>query len=100
MIRVVLFLIVVGAAALGFAWLADLGDVVVTWQGLRIKTSPIVISAGLLTAVVVLYFIIAIIRVILRSPFVLSRMMRNRRGVRAYEAISNGLIAVGAGDIA
>jgi HemY protein len=100
MIRVVLFLIVVGAAALGFAWLADLGDVVVTWQGLRIKTSPVVISAGLLTAVVVLYFIIAIIRAILRSPFVLSRMMRNRRGVRAYEAISNGLIAIGAGDIA
>ena len=26
--------------------------------------------------------------------------MRNRRGVRAYEAISNGLIAVGSGDIA
>jgi HemY protein len=100
MIRVVLFLIVVGAAALGFAWLADLGDVVVTWQGLRIKTSPVVIGAGLLTAVVVLYSIIAIIRAILRSPFVLSRMMRNRRGVRAYEAISNGLIAIGAGDIA
>ncbi len=100
MIRVVLFLIVVGAAALGFAWLADLGDVVVTWQGLRIKTSPVVIGAGLLAAVVVLYFIIAIIRAILRSPFVLSRMMRNRRGVRAYEAISNGLIAIGAGDIA
>ena len=34
MIRVVVFLIVVGLLALGFAWLADRpGDVVLTWQG-------------------------------------------------------------------
>ena len=40
------------------------------------------------------------VRAILRSPIVLANLLRNRRGVRAYEAISNGLIAVGAGDIA
>src|SRR5580704_648240 len=68
MIRVVIYLILVGAAAYGVARFADVpGDVVVTWQGLRIETS---------------------------------RMVRNRRGLRAYEAISNGLIAIGSGDIA
>ena len=55
MIRIVLFLIVVGALSLGVAWLADRpGDVVIIWQGLRIKTSLMVLGAGLLAALVVL----------------------------------------------
>ncbi|MGA9948992.1 MAG: heme biosynthesis HemY N-terminal domain-containing protein, partial [Xanthobacteraceae bacterium] len=101
MIRVVIYLILVGAAAYGVARFADVpGDVVVTWQGLRIETSLMVMGAGLLVAVITLYFLIAVIRAVLRSPLVLSRTMRNRRGLRAYEAISNGLIAIGSGDIA
>jgi HemY protein len=101
MIRVVIYLILVGAAAYGAARFADVpGDVVVTWQGLRIETSLTVAGAVLLVAVIALYFLIAGIRAVLRSPFVLSRLMRNRRGVRAYEAISSGLIAIGSGDIA
>jgi HemY protein len=101
MIRVVIYLILVGLAAFGVAKFADIpGDVVVTWQGLRIEASLLVTGAALLAAVVALYFIIAIIRGLLRSPFVLARMRRERRGMRAYEAISSGLIAIGAGDIA
>ena len=47
MIRVVYFLIVVGVLALGAAWLADRpGDVIVTWQGLRFKTSLMVMAAA------------------------------------------------------
>ena len=100
MIRIVLFLIVVGALSLGVAWLADRpGDVVITWQGLRIETSLMVLAAAVLAAMVVLALIWSLIRAILRSPFVLARHLHHRRGVRAYEAISNGLIAVGAGDI-
>ena len=101
MIRVVLFLIVVGALSLGVAWLADRpGDVVIVWQGLRIETSLMVLGASLVAALVVLALLWSLIRTILRSPGLLSRHMQHRRGVRAYEAISNGLIAVGAGDIA
>ncbi|MGB6170419.1 MAG: heme biosynthesis HemY N-terminal domain-containing protein, partial [Xanthobacteraceae bacterium] len=101
MIRIVLFLIIVGALSLGVAWLADRpGDVVIVWQGLRIKTSLMVLGAGLVTALVVLVLLWSLIRLILRSPGLLSRHRQHRRGVRAYEAISNGLIAVGAGDIA
>ncbi len=101
MTRVVLFLIVVGASSLGVAWLADRpGDVVIVWQGLRIETSLMVLGAGLVAALVVLALLWSLIRTILRSPGLLSRHLQHRRGVRAYEAISNGLIAVGAGDIA
>src|SRR5580698_11554467 len=100
MIRVILFFIVVGALSVGVAWLADRpGDVVVTWQGLRIETSLMVMAAATAAAMVVLAFVWGIIRAILRSPATLARMRRDRRGARAYEAISHGLIAVGAGDI-
>ena len=101
MIRVALYLILVGAIAYGVALFADRpGDVVVTWQGLRIETSLLVLSATIIVAAIVLSFVLGLIRWIVRSPIVLSRLLRNRRGVRAYEAISHGLIAVGAGDIA
>jgi HemY protein len=101
MIRVVLFLIVVGALAVGVAWFADRpGDVVVTWQGMRIETSLMVLGAALLAAMVVIALIWSLLRAIVRSPYLLARFMHHRRGVRAYEAISSGLVAVGAGNVA
>jgi HemY protein len=100
MIRIVLFLIVVGALSLGAVWLADRpGDVVVVWQGLRIETSLMVLGAAIVAAVVVVALIFSLVRAIVRSPGALSRHLRRRRGARAYEAISSGLIAVGSGDI-
>lgn len=101
MIRIALYLIVVGLIAWGIAWLADLpGQVVITGLGVHMKASLFVFSAMVLVAVVVLIFLLWFIRVIVRSPYLLSRFLRHRRGVQAYEAISNGLIAVGAGDVA
>jgi HemY protein len=101
MIRVALYLILVGVIAYGVALVADRpGEVVVTWQGLRIETSLLVLGAAIVAAVVVLFVILGFIRWIARSPVMLARMLRNRRGLRAYEAISQGLIAVGSGDVA
>lgn len=101
MIRVVLYLILVGLLAYGVALLADRpGDVVITWQGLRIETSVIVLCVALLAAVAILILVFGLFRTLLRSPAALARHLRNRRGVRAYQAISSGLIAIGAGDMA
>src|SRR5215470_10837225 len=101
MIRVALYLILVGLIAYGVALVADRpGDVVITWQGWRIETSLMVLGAAILAAMLVLALIVGLIRSIARSPIVLARLLRNRRGARAYEAISGGLIAVGAGDMA
>jgi HemY protein len=100
MIRVVVFLIGVGVLALGAAWLADRpGEVLVTWQGFRIETSLMVMAAALLAALAVLVILWSIVRAIVRSPAVLANRRRERRGARAYAAISHGLIAVGSGDI-
>ncbi len=100
MIRVVFFLIMVGVLALGAAWLADRpGNVVVTWQGFRIETSLMVMAAALLAAMAALAIVWSIVRAIVRSPAALARRHRERRGERAYQAISSGLIAIGSGDI-
>jgi len=101
MIRVVIFLVLVGLLALGAAWLADRpGEVVVTWQGLRIETTVMRLTVGLLVAVAALMFLWIMLSALVRSPFTVRRYMRRRRGERAYEAISRGLIAIGAGDLA
>src|SRR5579872_2327175 len=100
MIRIILFLVVVGALALGAAWLADRpGEVVVTWQGWRIETSLMVLGAALLAIVAALLFLWMVLSAIFRSPFAFRRHLHRRRGERAYRAISRGLIAVGAGDL-
>jgi HemY protein len=99
MIRVALYLVLVGLIALGAAWLADRpGDVVVTWLGYRIETSLMVTACAvaLIAALAILFW--SLLRALLRSPDLIALILRNRRGVRGYQAISRGLIAVGAGD--
>jgi HemY protein len=100
MIRIAIFLIVVGALALGAAWLADRpGEVVITWQGMRLETSVMVLAASLLATVAALMIVWALLSALVRSPFIVRRRWRRRRGERAYEAISRGLVAIGAGDL-
>jgi HemY protein len=101
MTRVVSFLIVIGALSLAVAWIADRpGDVLITWQGLRIETSLLVLGATILLLVALLILLWSLLRAVWRSPSLFANFRRNRRGVRAYEAISSGLVAVGSGDIA
>jgi HemY protein len=101
MIRVVIFLVVVGLLALGVAWLADRpGEVVVTWQGMRIETSLMVLGTAIVAAMAAIALLWSLLGALLRSPFMLRRHLHRRRGERAYEAISRGLVAVGAGDLA
>jgi HemY protein len=101
MIRVVSFLLVIGALSLAIAWIADRpGDVVIVWQGLRIETSLMVLGAAILVLVALLLLLWWFIRTVWRSPTIFTNFRRHRRGVRAYEAISNGLVAVGSGDVA
>jgi HemY protein len=99
MIRVVLFLIAVAVAALGFAWVADRpGDVVVTWLGYRIETSVSVGILAIVLLVLVLILLWSLLRGVFRSPEQLSLFFRHRRAMKAYLAVSRGLIAIGAGD--
>lgn len=99
MIRVVVFLLLVGLVALGAAWLADRpGDIAITWQGYRIETSVMVGVAAVLATAALAVLAWSIVRLVLRSPDLIGRMLGNRRRDRGYRALTGGLIAVGAGD--
>ena len=100
MIRVVLFLVAVAAVAVGFVWFADRpGDVVITWMGYRTETSLMVAALAVAALILVVMFVWAIIRGILRSPEQVSLFFRHRRAMKGYLAISRGLIAIGTGDM-
>ena len=99
MIRVLIYLVIVALLAFGAVWLAERpGDVVITWQGERVETSVMVLMAAAAAVAVAAVLLWSIARAIVRSPDAVSRFLRNRRGVRAYQAVSQGLIAVGSGD--
>jgi HemY protein len=99
MIRVLLFLALVALIAFGVVWLADRpGDVAIVWQGYRIETSVMVAAVAIAIVVVLALLFWSVVRTILRSPDLIAMVLRHRRGVRGYLAISRGLIAVGAGD--
>jgi HemY protein len=101
MIRVVVYLAIVGVLAFGTAWFADRpGDVAIAWQGRRIETSVMVAMIAVATVAVLTAMLWSIIRAVLRSPDLLWRYLRARRGVRGYLALSQGLVAVGSGDVA
>jgi HemY protein len=100
MIRAFVYFVVVVVLAFGAVWLADRpGDVTITWLGHRIETSVMVLAS----AVVAFGFFTAatwsFLRALVRSRATIRRHVRTRRGVRGYQAVSQGLIAVASGDV-
>jgi HemY protein len=99
MIRIIIFLLAVGAVALGIAWLADRpGAITVQWLGFQIETSVMVAAFAILTATALLLFLWTVLRGIINAPDLFALFLRNRRGAKGYQAISRGLIAIGSGD--
>jgi HemY protein len=101
MIRIVAFLILTALAALGAAWIADRpGQIVMTWQNWQITTSLAVAVVFFIAAVLIAMLIWTIIRFILRSPDLVSLFFRERRRAKGWRAITQGLLAVGTGNLA
>ncbi|MGH6800171.1 MAG: heme biosynthesis protein HemY, partial [Methylocella sp.] len=99
MVRVLFFLVVLIALALGLDWLIERpGEVTLNWQGYRIETSFLVGLGILLAAVAALVVIWNILRFSFRLPPTMSVANRARRREKGYAALSRGIIAVGTGD--
>ena len=100
MIRVILYLILMGLLAFAAVWFADRpGDVSITWQGWRLETSVLMLVVAMASVAVVAVMLWSLVMAIWRSPDTLGRYLGARRGNRAYRAVSQGLIAIGSGDI-
>jgi HemY protein len=99
MVRIIIFLLLIGAAGLGAAWIADQnGDVTLVWSGWRVSTTfPVaVLGFGLAVAAGLLLWSIA--TGLLRLPRRMRMAARARSEARGRDAIAKGLIAIGAGD--
>lgn len=101
MVRVLFFLILVGAIAFGFAWLADRpGDMVVTFEGYQYQVSLMVAAVTIAALVAAIMLSWWVVKALWNSPYTITRYFRVRRRDRGYQALSTGMIAAGAGDAA
>ena len=99
MTRLILFLVAVIVLATGLSWLADRpGTLLVTWQGYEIETS-VFRAVVLFAAFIGLAFAVwSILTQLWSSPATLSHFLTRRRQRRGLDALSSGMIAIGAGD--
>jgi len=99
MVRVVLFLLLLAALAFGAAWLADQpGTVSVMWLGRQIEFEVVTGVIGLLVAAALAMALIGIVKWLITGPAMAARAMRRRRERKGRDAVSRGIVAIGAGD--
>jgi HemY protein len=99
MIRILLFVVGIIAAALAFGWLADRpGAITVEWLGYEIKTSAFVGALALAALVTVLMLAWALLRYVLTRPAAMTAYMQERRRRQGFDALTRGLLAIGVGD--
>ena len=99
MIRILLYLIAVLAIAAGLDWLADRpGTIVVDWQGYIAETSVFRALIMLLLLIGAALVAWSALRWLWSSPARVGRVLNRRREKRGLEALSSGIIAIGAGD--
>jgi HemY protein len=97
--RVLFFIGLLCVAAFGAVWLADRpGGVLITWSGYRIETTVAVAAIMAVAFSMLLALLWAVVRFLLRLPGRMSFASRARRRARGYSAVSQGMVAVGAGD--
>lgn len=99
MVRVLLYLAVFAALAVGAVWLADRpGEVSVVWQGWRIDTSVALAAIAVVVLALLTMLGFGLLRFFLSLPSAFSFASRARRRARGFEAVSRGMVAIGAGD--
>ncbi|MEQ1653756.1 MAG: heme biosynthesis HemY N-terminal domain-containing protein [Hyphomicrobium sp.] len=99
MVRLVIYLLSILLIASGLAWLADRpGTLQIAWQGYDIETSVFRAAVMLAAAIAVAIFLWSLVRAVWNSPAALGNRIVRRRQKRGLEALSSGMIAVGAGD--
>lgn len=99
MIRLLVFVVFLGALAFGLSWFADQpGTLVLNWMGYQIETSFYV---AFLVVFLLLGFVLigwSVLRHVVGTPAAVYRFFDTRRRKRGMDALSSGLIAISAGD--
>lgn len=99
MTRVLVFVLLLALLALGAAWIADTpGEVSVALGGWKVETSPAVAALAVIAFSLALLLVWTVLRLAFRLPSIVSLASRARRRARGFQAVSRGMVAVGAGD--
>jgi HemY protein len=97
--RALVFIGLLCVAAFGAVWLADRpGTVMVTFGGYELQTTVAVAAVALAGLALALAILWSAVTGLLRLPSRLTFASRARRRARGYQAVSRGMVAVGAGD--
>jgi HemY protein len=83
----------------GAVFVADRpGAVSLVWEGWRVDTSVDVLVLGTALIAVITVVLFNLLRFVIRGPRLIARHRRERRRRRGYRALSQGMVAVAAGD--
>jgi len=99
MIRAIYLFILISLFSLAGVWLANNpGGVSVRWGGYVIETSMIFLAVATVIAALVVSLLVLIYRWIRKSPGRIGGAFFARRRTKGLEALSNGMVAIAAGD--
>ncbi|MER2604820.1 MAG: heme biosynthesis HemY N-terminal domain-containing protein [Siculibacillus sp.] len=101
MIRLLVFLAALVGFAVGFSWLADHpGEATFVWLGQRVETDITTVILAAVVGIVVVTIVLLILRAAWNAPGSIGSFFGRRRREKGWAALSRGMIAVGAGDLA
>ena len=99
MLRLVAYLIGIAIVATGLSWLADRpGLIVFNWEGYEGEISVFHAVVGLTFLIGLAILLWSLARAIWTSPATVGSYFYRRRQKRGLDALSSGIIAIGAGD--
>jgi HemY protein len=99
MARLIGYFLALAAGTAGLAWLADRpGTLTVDWMGYEGRLSVFQAVVLMLLALAALWLLTSLLRSLLRSPQSVTRFFHRRRQQQGLDALTSGMIAIGAGD--
>jgi HemY protein len=98
-IRAIVLLLLVAGFMLAAAWFADRpGQVAIDWEGMRFSTSVPTLLAAMALVAAFTALVYRFWRALIGAPGTFSRWRRERRRRKGYVALTQGMVAVAAGD--
>jgi HemY protein len=92
-------LILAAAVAVAAYFAANPGHVAIVWQGWEIETSVGVLAAAVALTIVAAFVLYLVLSLIMGVPRALLRRRREERRRAGYRALSEGMVAIAAGDL-